>query len=82
MIVQKSAKSDVQNSKNRTQTWLNRAKSGEIPVNLLEKLSLDRRETISFIHANIPLLSSSAKGAGLGTLAIFFEELNNVLKQA
>jgi hypothetical protein len=66
----------------KTNSWLAKAKSGEIPVNLLEKVTLDRKDVVRFLAANIPIMRSSAKGAGLATLAMFFDELQSVLQDA
>ncbi len=65
----------------RTMNWLTKAQAGEIPVSVLEKVSLDKQDVADFLSSNIPIMRSSAKGAGLGTLAMFFDELDLVLQQ-
>ncbi len=65
----------------RTMNWLTKAQAGEIPVSVLEKVSLDKQDVADFLSSNIPLLRSSAKGAGLGTLAMFFDELHHALQK-
>jgi hypothetical protein len=65
-----------------TTTWLDKAKAGEIPVNVLEKVLLDKQDVIHFVAGSLPILKSSAKGAGMATLAMFFDELESVLHQA
>ncbi len=82
MIKQETNQIKTKRSASRTTNWLSKAQAGEIPVNLLEKLSLDRQDVVAFLSSHIPLLRSSARGAGLGTLALFFDELNTVLQES
>jgi hypothetical protein len=72
----------VRRGSSTTASWLSKAQSGEIPVAFLEKVSLDRDDVVEFLASNIPILKSSAKGAGLNTLAMFFDELQQALQKA
>jgi hypothetical protein len=73
--------SKKQRPTSRTKNWLAKAQTGEIPVSVLEKVTLDKKDVAEFLSSNIPLLRSSAKGAGLGTLAVFFDELHQALQK-
>ncbi len=81
MTKRKVAEFKVRRPNSRTMSWLTKAQSGEIPISLLEKVTLDKQDVADFLSANIPIMRSSAKGAGLGTLAMFFDELDTVLQQ-
>jgi hypothetical protein len=81
MTNRKGSEFKVRRPNSRTMSWLTKAQSGEIPVSVLEKVSLDKQDVADFLSANIPIMRSSAKGAGLGTLAMFFDELDTVLQQ-